>query len=310
MNVKEKQYDVGVMVCRFQVPDLHTEHKRLIETVKNKHSRTIIFLGLSPVMVTRNNPLDFEARKQMVLSQYPDVTVLYIKDHPSDEAWSAILDAQIKDMCPNASAVLYGGRDSFLKYYTGKFDKREFEQTVFVSGTQLREEAAKRSKTTPDFRAGVIHAAHKQYPKNYATVDVAIYDAKEKRVLVGRKPMEEKYRFVGGFTDPKNDSNEADAVREVKEETGLTFEETELIYICSTKIDDWRYRNEVDKIRTTFFLALYEGGTPEASDDIAEVRWMTLGEMVRSRFVTEHHVLLTKFDEFLFDNDFFNESKK
>jgi bifunctional NMN adenylyltransferase/nudix hydrolase len=307
MNIIEKQYDVGVMVCRFQVPDLSEAHKKLIETVRSKHPRTIIFLGLSPVLVTRNNPLDFEARKQMILSQYPDVTVLYIKDQPLDDLWSNNLDTQIKDVCPNQAVVLYGGRDSFLKAYTGKYPVREFQQTTFISGTQLREEAAKRSKTTADFRAGVIHAAHKQYPKNYATVDVAIYDSGLKRVLVGRKANEEKYRFIGGFTEPKNDSNEADAVREVQEEAGLIFKETELQYICSTKIDDWRYRSEVDKIRTTFYLALYEpnNGTPVAGDDIAEVRWMTIGEINPARFVYEHHVLIRKLDEFLFENNFF-----
>ncbi len=307
MKIIEKSYDVGVMVARFQVPDLHDAHIQLVESVKKKHSRVILFLGLSPVLVTRNNPLDFEARKQMVQAKFPDVTILYIKDQPSNEAWSKNLDAQIKDMTPNLSVVLYGGRDSFLKYYSGKYATREFEQTTFVSGTQLREEAAKRSKTTPDFRAGVIHAAHKQYPKVYPTVDVAIYDPKEMRLLMARKPAEEKYRFVGGFADPGSDSFEADAIREVKEETGLDIVDPQ--YIGSFKVDDWRYRNEVDKIRTLFFVGLYTEGTPQADDDISEIRWMTIGEIHKALLVNEHHMLFDALDTYLSNHKFFQDKK-
>jgi bifunctional NMN adenylyltransferase/nudix hydrolase len=53
------------------VPELHDAHKDLIETVCDKHDKVIIFLGLSPLMVTRENPLDFESRKQMILEQFP-----------------------------------------------------------------------------------------------------------------------------------------------------------------------------------------------------------------------------------------------
>jgi bifunctional NMN adenylyltransferase/nudix hydrolase len=71
MRLQEDSYDVGVIVGRFQVPELHDAHKDLIETVCDKHDKVIIFLGLSPLMVTRENPLDFESRKQMILESSP-----------------------------------------------------------------------------------------------------------------------------------------------------------------------------------------------------------------------------------------------
>ena len=76
--------------------------------------------------VTRNNPLDFEARKQMILTDYPDVVVLYIKDTHSDELWSKRLDSQIADVAgPTQTVTLYGSRESFIAHYHGRHDTCE-----------------------------------------------------------------------------------------------------------------------------------------------------------------------------------------
>ena len=88
--------DVGVIIGRFQVPELHSAHIELIESVRSYHQKVIIFLGVSPLLVTANNPLDFESRKQMILEKYPDVNVLYIKDIVNDSVWSKRLDEQIR----------------------------------------------------------------------------------------------------------------------------------------------------------------------------------------------------------------------
>jgi bifunctional NMN adenylyltransferase/nudix hydrolase len=309
MNIIEPTYNVGVMVCRFQVPDLHEAHIELINSVAQRHPKVIVFLGLSPCKVTRNNPLDFDARKQMLQSSInliaalngKNITIMYIKDEASDEVWSKKLDNTIKDIYPGDSVCLYGGRDSFLKHYKGQFATKEFEQKAFYSGTELRKEASRACKGTADFRAGVIWAAHNQYPKVLSTVDVAIYDEPNKRFLMARKPTENKYRFVGGFADPNGESFEADASREVKEETRLDIDPKALEYIGSFKIDDWRYRGEVDKIRTTFFLGKYTGGTPVADDDIAEVRWFTISELLFIHVVEEHQILMRALNDYLFD---------
>ena len=75
MQVKTDSYDVGVIVGRFQVPELHPGHIDLIQTVCDAHDKVVIFLGLSPLMVTRENPLDFESRKQMILAKFPQGAV-------------------------------------------------------------------------------------------------------------------------------------------------------------------------------------------------------------------------------------------
>jgi len=63
--------DVGIIIGRFQVHQLTQAHKELIQFVIDRHTKVVIFLGLSPLLVTRNNPLDFESRKQMILKEFP-----------------------------------------------------------------------------------------------------------------------------------------------------------------------------------------------------------------------------------------------
>jgi bifunctional NMN adenylyltransferase/nudix hydrolase len=276
-RARANSQDVGVIVGRFQVPELHDAHMELIQTVCDRHGKVIIFLGLSPLMVTRENPLDFEGRKQMILAKFPHVNVLYIKDQPDDEVWSRNLDTQIDDVItPNQTVLLYGGRDSFISHYSGKHPSEELESQVFVSGSEIRKEVSRTSvRGTPDFRAGVVWAAFSQFPQCFATVDVAILNEDGSKILLGRKANEKKFRLIGGFSDPKSPSYEADARREVSEEAGIEI--TDPVYVGSYLIDDWRYRKEPDRvIKTLLFEAKHMFGTPKPGDDIAEVKWFDL----------------------------------
>jgi bifunctional NMN adenylyltransferase/nudix hydrolase len=290
--MSEKKFDIGIVVGRFQVNDLHPGHISLIESVSSRHKRVVLFLGVSPALVTRNNPLDFVTRKEMVLQRFPNLSVLSIPDMASDMDWSRELDHRIREACPVGSVLLYGGRASFISSYHGIFETADLSQIVSpVSGTDIRKEVSQEVKASSDFRSGVIFAAYNQYPKVYPTVDVAIVDGN--RVLLGRKPHQEKFRFIGGFADPEDACYEDAAKREAAEETGLEIGEVN--YIGSARIDDWRYRSERDKIMTLFFKANYVFGKPEAKDDIAELRWFDRAELTADKLVDEHHELLRLF---------------
>lgn len=294
MIEKQNKYDCGVIVARFQVPELHEAHCDLIESVMRRHHKVIVFLGLSPCKTTFNNPLDFEARKQLVLQKYPEVLVLYIKDEASDEVWSKKIDNQIDDVLgPNQTAAIYGSRDSFIPHYKGSYPTVELEPTRIISGTELRKEASNKVKASPDFRAGVIWAVANQFPCCIPTVDVAIFDKTTQRILMARKPNERLYRFVGGFASPLSPSYEHDAKRETMEETDL--EVSGITYIGSTLIDDWRYRKEVNKIKTLMFVGYYVFGRADAKDDIAESRWYELTKISEEDIVPEHRPLLEMF---------------
>jgi bifunctional NMN adenylyltransferase/nudix hydrolase len=275
--LKEKEApsaDVGVIVARFQVAELHEGHKELLDTIKSRHDKVIVFLGLSPAKSTVNNPLDFEARKQMILEDYPDVIIMYVKDQLKNEVWSKLLDEKIGDLVtPEQSVALYGSRDSFIPCYKGRYTTIELEQNSYVSGRDERKKISNKVKSSEDFRKGAIWSTTNQWPKAMPTIDVAILTDKKDKLLLARKPNETKYRFVGGFVEPGHNLEQT-VRKEAQEETHLEVDGIE--YVGSMFMDDWRYRNERDKIVTTFFTATIVFGRPEPDDDIEEVRFFDI----------------------------------
>jgi len=291
-----KPADVAVVVGRFQVNELHEAHIDLINSVTQKHDRVLLFLGNSIIRNTTSNPLDYRARRAMIAEKFPTVEVHYINDHPSDTVWSKNLDKQISEqLLPLQSVTLYGSRDSFLKAYSGKYNVCELEATTFISGTEVRRRVVNNYPPTADYRAGMIAATAYRYPTAFQTVDIAVVNDKGE-ILLARKPDEKKWRFIGGFSDPRSVSLEADAKREVTEEASVEVDD--ITYLGSTLIDDWRYRGEQDKIKTALFLAKYIYGKPEGSDDVAEVKWVQIGTgLTKDNIEPLHHVLVDMFND-------------
>ncbi len=287
----DTRYDVGVIVGRFHVHELHEGHKQLINEVLKNHDRVMVFIGLAHLRNTLKNPLDFRARRQMFAEAYPQIDVHYIEDTQDDLVWSKRLDAEVtKHTSPNQKIVLYGSRDSFLKAYNGRFDTRELEAEIFVSATEIRRRVCNSYFPNKDYRAGMIAATDNRYPTAYQCVDIAVFNEDETEILLARKPDEKLWRFIGGFSDPRSESLEVDARREVQEEAGIEI--TDPKYVGSTLIDDWRYRSEVDKIKTALFRAKILCGRPEGGDDIAEVAWFKVKELTKEKVMPLHHVLL------------------
>lgn len=295
MKEKTDKTDVGVIVARFQLHELHEAHKDLINSVRKNHERVIIFLGLAPLKNTLKNPLEFKHRKSMIEDDFKDVEVHYVDDNRDDTIWSKNLDKQIsKWLNPNQTVTLYGSRDSFLNHYHGKFNTCELESEYFVSATEVRKKIMNSYPPTKDFRAGLIAATGLKYPTAFQTVDVVVINDKNEVLLV-KKPDETKWRFIGGFSDPRSNSLEEDASREVREETGIEISKPK--YIGSTLIDDWRYRGENDKIKTALFVAKYVFGKPEGADDVEAAKWFQLNKLTSEDIVPEHKVLLKMFAE-------------
>lgn len=287
--------DVGVVVARFQTHELHDGHKDVIFTAMNNHAKVLVFLGVSQVRGSINNPLDFQARKQMILDEYPDVNVLYIKDLPCDRAWSKNLDSQIGDLIgPNSSAMLYGSRDSFIQHYFGKWPTTALKQDKYISGTEVRKQISRATMNSPEFRAGVIWAAYSRHRALIPTVHIAIWNEDRTEILVGKKANENRWRFIGGFAQPSMQVHdelvyESNAIREVAEETGV--EVGDVTYLGSCLVDDWRYRGEHDKIATIFFETKYIMGCPRPGDDIDELTWLGVGMDTWKMLVEEHRPL-------------------
>jgi len=129
------------------------------------------------------------------------------------------------------------------------------------------------------------------FPITHPVVDVAIFNSDNTRILVGRKEYEKKFRFVGGFVDVNDDSIEQTVKREAMEETNLEI--GNLQYICSKKVDDWRYWGDKDRsLMTHFYRANKISGDEKPGDDIVELLWIDLNKINNDMLVSEHKILL------------------
>lgn len=303
MEVKNKietdDYEVGVIIGRFQTNRLHEGHINLISHVLSNHKKTIILLGISRVQNTKKNPLDFASRKAMIQKLFPSAMILPIMDQRYNEKWSQDVDNSISLPFGEKKAIIYGSRDSFIPFYCGKNHVIELEASQDHNATNIRAEVAKEVLDSSEFRAGVIYSTFNQRPVTYPTVDVVVHDGKG-NILLAKKPNEKHWRFVGGFVDRTDKNYEEAAFRELKEETGGNLTVTNARYIASMMVDDWRYRKEESGIMTTLFLMDKSWGSAKASDDIAEVSWIPIHELsnengIRTKVMEEHRALMRIF---------------
>jgi bifunctional NMN adenylyltransferase/nudix hydrolase len=283
---------IGVIIARFQSPYLHEGHKSIIESVKQKHNTVVVVLGVSPVRGSKRNPLNFHTRERMIKKEYTDIVVLPLSDHPLDKKWSQNLDILLADTFPGSRFILYGSRDSFKSYYSGSNETVDLPENGDHSATTIREQISDKVMDSEEFRTGIIYAYANTYPKVYPTVDIAVFQNERTEILLGRKDIDNKWRLLGGFSDPTDDSFEAAAARELREECG-DIVATPMQYEGSFRVADWRYKNETDKIITTLFSTDYISGIPQGSDDIAEVKWFTLDTvlgMIDSKTIAPEHI--------------------
>jgi bifunctional NMN adenylyltransferase/nudix hydrolase len=285
----------GVIVTRFQTPFLHEGHFELIRYVKERHNKVVILLGTSPVKGSTRNPLDFYTRERMVKQSFSEVVVLPLPDFKSDVTWSQNLDKLLTATFSMETFLLYGSRDSFIPYYSGKFKVEEIPQIGDFTASQLRHEISDKVMDTVDFRSGIIYAYSNMYPKTFTTVDIALFQDQHQRMLLGYRKVENQWRLPGGFSDPSDENYEAAALRELQEECGQ-IEVSPMRYEKSFKVQDWRYRNETDKIITLLFSCSHVFGQAQGSDDLDEVRWFPLNEIKemqrKNELVPEHHPMI------------------
>tara|TARA_R110000851_G_scaffold47424_1_gene115045 strand:- start:23217 stop:24251 length:1035 start_codon:yes stop_codon:yes gene_type:complete len=301
--VNPKDYEIGVVMARFQGKRMHEGHKLMLDLVCANHNKVIIFLGVPKIGNTRRNPLDFATRYTMVQKLYPNAVILPQHDQRSDAVWSRNLDAQISTPFGEGKALLYGSRDSFIPHYEGKHTTTEVTDIPNVSGTELRDKVATEILPNSSFRAGVIYANYARRPVTYSTVDVAIHNDKG-QFLLAKKPHEKHWRFVGGFLDRDDVSDERAAYREAMEETNGCHI-SNIRYILSQQVDDWRYRREEDGIMTRLFLASFGFGNPKATDDLAnggdlqwhDISYFTEARRIKNEIMPEHQSMMTQLIE-------------
>ncbi len=156
------RFNTGIIVGRFQVPELTEGHKELIQSVLDRHDKVFVLIGVaSNNEVNVRNPLPFDARCEMILTEFPNVKVLGIMDEPNNEDWVKSLDKTISMITSKHDTItVYGSRDSFLECYVENGGKHEASELIptnpVISGSAMRTELTRHTINSVDYRKGFI----------------------------------------------------------------------------------------------------------------------------------------------------------
>ncbi len=310
-----KPTGVGVIIGRFQVADLTRGHDELLNRVARKHDKVVVLLGTSAKLSTKENPLGYESREQLLRVHWAEtigkntnkkLIIAPLPNRATDNLWSKQIDVLLENLLgPMVPRTLYGGRDSCLSHYQGRQtcgDLRSDEEIELEkpfeedgSATEQRKELFESPPMTEEGRAGAIWAMGNQWPRLDPCVDMAVtYEAYGTTyLLMGVKHSGVgKYCFPGGHVDRTDESAEVAAYREIKEETGLVNLDP-WTYVCQVPVNDWRNTPTCQTWTTLFHVKIDadQYSAAVADDDLDEVHWVDIRE-VRNEEISPTHLPL------------------
>lgn len=173
MSTKRKNRRIGVIIGRFQVPNLHEGHLHLINYVRDRSTDVIVLIGDSE-KIDYKNPLPYAVRYRMFEKWLQHVTaddkqsfqIVRLVDVPGDNKyWSQRVEDLVMSYSPwtatPSEVTLYGGRDSFIPSYNGRLKVVEVPSIEAPSGTAVRAEIE--YENTTSFRRGMIAAVNAIY---------------------------------------------------------------------------------------------------------------------------------------------------
>jgi len=301
----------AVIVGRFQTDILHKGYlETFLKIQEENYTNLLIVVGTSVTRLEDDNPLPFSVVKQLLqfeLENYPfEVNIVKLNDYESDEVWSKKLD-DIINIFDLSEFDIIVGRDSFQKYYLGKYIDKfkilvdsidDFSSTArrkYIGGDPSTLKF-KSSFEAQVFARALIFASQYSYPRVYSTTDILVYSKDKKSILLGRKPNESFWRLIGGFVDPTDKSKILAGLRELYEEANIMEHEVKDAHMIHSQIiDDFRYRKSKNKIMTTLIMVDLKGDISYIpGDDIEELQWFQIKDLINTDIYPPHSEMLKK----------------
>jgi bifunctional NMN adenylyltransferase/nudix hydrolase len=285
---------VGVVIGRFQCHRLTEGHEALLDKA-DEHSKLLICIGVSGVVGTPHDPLDYQAREQMLKEEYPCSVIVPLPDNPTNEGWTKQINQLLNIMFPTDDVVIYCGRvdsgKSLQSGYHGPHKVHEIDEIPNVSATNLRASISRSVEASEAFRRGVIYGATNQFTRCDPVVDICVWKPTDNgvEILLGRRHNEGgKLRLPGGHINASDKTAEDAAKRELHEETGVEAGEFEILdQIRVVERDAAGYA-----MFTTLFLAKYLHGAGVGGDDLDDCVWVNKSQLAQYLYADSHRRLL------------------
>jgi len=305
---------LGVLIGRFQVPEMHEGHRYIVKRMQEQCDQVLVLFGSANRTRSVKNPFTYRERVTAGKNLFPNVIMAPLNDYLyNDSQWMADVAATIEIIRTKVSynfqkpveVVLYGhhkdGND-YLNWFP-QYEYVNINSDIDISGTEVRNSFA---HLLPDnVQADMRYFAKeretfKDYPYhdslNICCGD-AVVECLGHILLIKRKftPGAGNWALPGGHKNT-NETFLQCALRELKEETNLRIPEQVLLgSIKSTRIFDSPKRSSgIPKLTLAVHMVVKpdpDGSLPRAngSDDAAETRWVPIADVLNQYRLHDDH---------------------
>jgi len=305
---------LGVLIGRFQVPEMHEGHRYIIHRMLEQCDEVLVLFGSANRARSVKNPYTYQERKKSAMQYFPEIHTAPLNDYLyNDSQWMADVAATIEavrsqisyDFEDSVKVLLYGhhkdGND-YLNWFP-QYEYVNINSDIDISGTEVRNSIMHMLPET--VQADMQYFAKERetfrsypYPEalNICCGD-AVVECLGHILLIKRKstPGAGNWALPGGHKNT-NETFLQCAVRELYEETNLRVPEPVLLgSIKSTRLFDNPKRSSgIPKLTLAVHMVVKpnpDGSLPRAngSDDAAETRWVPIADVLNKYHLHDDH---------------------
>ena len=265
--------ELAVVAGRWQ-EELSAADSARFDGLFMQYSQIAVIVEVERLALSAESPLPFPLRSEMLRDSHSQLTVIAVASQRTIVEWTSACAAAIRAAFPRQCLEAVFFQNDCCTVTHG--DAKSF--STLPSGTAYGKMPSNRVSEAR--REGARLAAESRFIQVLPVVDAILIDFKQERALLGRKAGRDKFCFIGGFVDAADESLEAAARRETRQEAGMHgLAIGKCAFVGSARIEDWRLRPHSQvSLMSSLFVIEYLSGAAIASDDIEEVRWFSIGE--------------------------------